>query len=89
MALITGREETASRLASRGADVCVADSQGIAPAHRAAGHGDLTALDLLARSGADFETQSDAGTPLHWAAGEVNTIVLPPLFINRFIINTP
>lgn len=49
-----------------------ADSQGVAPAHRAAGHGDLDSLELLAGCGADFETQSGAGSPLHWAAGEVS-----------------
>lgn len=59
------------RLASLGADVSAADTQGVAPAHRAAGHGDLSALELLSGSGANFETQSGAGTPLHWAAGEV------------------
>ncbi|CAN0430081.1 unnamed protein product, partial [Ectocarpus sp. 8 AP-2014] len=62
--------EAAARLASQGADVNAADTQGVAPAHRAAGHGDLSALELLSGSGANFETQSGAGTPLHWAAGE-------------------
>lgn len=71
LALITGCHEAASRLASLGADVSAADTQGVAPAHRAAGHGDLSALELLSGGGADFETQSGAGTPLHWAAGEV------------------
>lgn len=71
LALITGRNEAAARLAAQGADVSAADTQGVAPAHRAAGHGDLSALELLSGSGADFETQSGAGTPLHWAAGEV------------------
>lgn len=71
LALITGCKEAAARLASRGADVGTADKQGVAPAHRAAGHGDLDALELLAGNGADFETQSGSGTPLHWAAGEV------------------
>lgn len=70
LALITGCHEAASRLASLGADVSAADTQGVAPAHRAAGHGDLSALELLSGGGADFETQSGAGTPLHWAAGE-------------------
>eukprot|EP00752_Nemacystus_decipiens_P001491 g1465.t1 len=70
LALITGSHEAAARLASLGADVSAADTQGVAPAHRAAGHGDLSALELLKGSGADFETQSGAGTPLHWAAGE-------------------
>ncbi len=71
LALITGRTEAAARLAAQGADVSAPDTQGVAPAHRAAGHGDLSALELLSGSGADFETQSGAGTPLHWAAGEV------------------
>lgn len=71
LALITGRPKVAARLASRGADASAADNQGVAPVHRAAGHGDLKALDLLKESGADFEAQSGAGTPLHWAAGEV------------------
>lgn len=71
LALITGSHEAAARLASQGADVRAADNQGVAPAHRAAGHGDLNALELLSGSGADFEIQSGAGTPLHWAAGEV------------------
>lgn len=71
LALITGSDEAAARLAAQGADVSAADTQGVAPAHRAAGHGDLRALELLSGSGADFEMQSGAGTPLHWAAGEV------------------
>lgn len=75
LALITGSHEAAARLASLGADVSAADTQGVAPAHRAAGHGDLSALELLKGSGADFETQSGAGTPLHWAAGEVRNEV--------------
>ena len=74
LALITGRNEAAARLAAQGADVSAADTQGVAPAHRAAGHGDLSALELLSGSGADFETQSGAGTPLHWAAGEVRNV---------------
>lgn len=81
LALITGSHEAAARLASLGADVSAADTQGVAPAHRAAGHGDLSALELLKGSGADFETQSGAGTPLHWAAGEVRNAVY--LSINK------
>lgn len=72
LALITGRESVAARLASRGADVNAADTQGVAPAHRAAGHGDLRALELLAKHGAELDVQSGAGAPLHWAAGEVS-----------------
>lgn len=59
-----------------GADVNVGDNEEVAPAHRAAGHGDIEALELLVGGGADLETQSGAGTPLHWAAGEVREAFL-------------
>lgn len=71
LAFITGNPEAAARLMTRGADAGIADNQGVAPAHRAAGHGDLKALDMLAEHGADLERQTGSGAPLHWAAGEV------------------
>ena len=72
LALITGHHEAAAKLVALGADANAGDKEGVAPAHRAAGHGDMDALELLVvKGGADLETQSGAGTPLHWAAGEV------------------
>lgn len=76
LALITGHQKAAAKLVALGADVNVGDNEGVAPTHRAAGHGDMEALELLVGAGADLETQSGAGTPLHWAAGEVREAFL-------------
>ena len=79
LALITGHADVAALLVKAGADVNKAAKDGVTCLHRAAGHGDLSSVELLAQHGADIECQSNAGTPLHWAAGEGHNNVVQKL----------
>jgi ankyrin repeat protein len=58
-------------LLAAGADADAPNTNGVRPLHHAAGAGGATAIERLVAAGAKLESQSGAGAPLHWAAGEV------------------
>ncbi|CAN6327084.1 unnamed protein product [Urochloa humidicola] len=64
-----GHVHTAKYLLDHGADPSVASSLGATALHHAAGIGNTDLMNLLISKGVDIESESDAGTPLVWAAG--------------------
>ncbi|KAM0995114.1 hypothetical protein ACFX2I_010493 [Malus domestica] len=61
--------DTAKYLLDSGANPGIASELGAAALHHAAGLGDIELLRYLISQGADVNSQSDAGSPLIWAAG--------------------
>ncbi|KAM1095767.1 hypothetical protein EV2_010909 [Malus domestica] len=61
--------DTAKYLLDSGASLGTASELGAAALHHAAGLGDIELLRYLISKGADVNSQSDAGSPLIWAAG--------------------
>ncbi|XXG67161.1 hypothetical protein AAC387_Pa06g0569 [Persea americana] len=64
-----GHFATAKYLLDHGADPAASSELGATPLHHAAGIGNIELLKLLISKGIDIDSQSDAGTPLIWAAG--------------------
>ncbi|KAM0893786.1 hypothetical protein ACQ4PT_024892 [Festuca glaucescens] len=64
-----GRLQTAEYLLGHGADPSIASNMGATALHHAAGIGHIDLMKLLLGKGVDVESESDAGTPLVWAAG--------------------
>ncbi|PON73436.1 N-terminal acetyltransferase A, auxiliary subunit [Trema orientale] len=64
-----GHTDTAKFLLEHGADPSIASNLGATALHHAAGIGDIELLRHLISKGVDVNSQSDAGTPLIWAAG--------------------
>lgn len=64
-----GHTATAKYLIDHGADPTVASNLGATALHHAAGIGDTELLKYLLSKGVNPDLESDAGTPLVWAAG--------------------
>ncbi|GAB4836012.1 hypothetical protein Ancab_039517 [Ancistrocladus abbreviatus] len=64
-----GHTETAKYLVEHGADPTISSDLGATALHQAAGIGDIELLNFLLSKGVGVDSQSDAGTPLVWAAG--------------------
>ncbi|KAB2621420.1 ankyrin-1 [Pyrus ussuriensis x Pyrus communis] len=64
-----GHTETAKYLLDSGANPGIASELGATALHHSAGLGDIELLRYLISKGADVNSQSDAGSPLIWAAG--------------------
>ncbi|KAA8544896.1 hypothetical protein F0562_019709 [Nyssa sinensis] len=60
---------TAKYLIECGANPAVPSELGATALHHSAGIGDIELLEFLLSKGVDVNSQSDAGTPLIWAAG--------------------
>ncbi|KAF3789011.1 Ankyrin-1 [Nymphaea thermarum] len=66
-----GHLMTAKYLLDSGADPSIPSTQsGTTPLHHAARTGNVELLTILLKKGLDVDLESDAGTPLIWAAGE-------------------
>ncbi|RVW95979.1 Histone-lysine N-methyltransferase EHMT2 [Vitis vinifera] len=64
-----GHTVTAKYLLDHGADPAIPSDLGATALHHSAGIGDIELLRFLLSKGVDIDSQSDAGTPLIWAAG--------------------
>lgn len=64
-----GHTATAIYLVKQGGDPTIASELGATALHHAAGIGDIELLRSLLSEGVDVNLQSDAGSPLIWAAG--------------------
>ncbi|WJX80253.1 hypothetical protein P8452_63278 [Trifolium repens] len=64
-----GHTATAKYLIDRGADATIASNLGATALHHSAGIGDTELLEHLLSKGINPDLESDAGTPLVWAAG--------------------
>lgn len=64
-----GRIGTAKYLLEHGANPSIPSDLGATALHHSAGIGDIELLRSLLSKGVDVDSQSDAGTPLIWAAG--------------------
>ncbi|CAB4285648.1 unnamed protein product [Prunus armeniaca] len=64
-----GHTDTAKYLLDSGANPAIASDLGATALHHSAGLGDIELLRYLISKGADVNSQSEAGTPLIWAAG--------------------
>ncbi|OWM82049.1 hypothetical protein CDL15_Pgr001623 [Punica granatum] len=64
-----GHTETAKYLIEHGADPSIPSELGATALHHCAGIGNIELLKIILSRGVDVESQSDAGTPLIWAAG--------------------
>ncbi|KAL2461026.1 Ankyrin repeat family protein [Abeliophyllum distichum] len=64
-----GHTATAKYLAECGADPAIPSELGATALHHSAGIGDIELLKFLLAKGVNVDLQSDAGTPLIWAAG--------------------
>ncbi|KAH0994642.1 hypothetical protein GBA52_018506 [Prunus armeniaca] len=64
-----GHTDTARYLLDSGANPAIASDLGATALHHSAGLGDIELLRYLISKGADVNSQSEAGTPLIWAAG--------------------
>ncbi|KAB1202840.1 hypothetical protein CJ030_MR8G024953 [Morella rubra] len=64
-----GHTATAKYLLECGASPALPSDSGATALHHAAGIGEIELLRLLLSKGVDVDSQSDAGTPLMWAAG--------------------
>lgn len=68
-----GHVATVKYLIDYGANPAIPSEIGTTALHHAAGIGDIKLLRLLLSKGLDANSQSDAGTPLIWAAGHGQT----------------
>ncbi|XP_073526234.1 uncharacterized protein [Phyllobates terribilis] len=66
-----GKTATAVYLVDHGADPNIPSNLGATALHHAAGIGDIDLLKILLSKGVHVDSESDAGTPLVWAAGHV------------------
>ncbi|KAJ4719683.1 Ankyrin repeat family protein [Melia azedarach] len=64
-----GHTETAKYLFESGANPAIASNLGATALHHAAGTGNIELLKYLLSKGVEVDSESDAGTPLIWAAG--------------------
>ncbi|XP_030506464.2 uncharacterized protein LOC115721331 [Cannabis sativa] len=64
-----GHTDTAKFLLEHGADPSIASNLGATALHHSAGIGDIELMRHILSKGVDVNSQSDAGTPLIWAAG--------------------
>ncbi|CAN4108578.1 unnamed protein product [Withania somnifera] len=64
-----GHTATVQYLIEQGADPATPSASGATALHHAAGNGHIELVKLLLSKGVDVDIQSDAGTPLVWAAG--------------------
>ncbi|XP_057960363.1 uncharacterized protein LOC131152629 [Malania oleifera] len=64
-----GHTATAKYLLECGANPAIPSELGATALHHAAGIGDIELMRFLLSRGVDVDSQSDAGTPLIWAAG--------------------
>lgn len=64
-----GHTDTAKYLVESGANPAIASDLGATALHHSAGIGNIELLKFLLSRGPDVNSQSDAGTPLIWAAG--------------------
>ncbi|KAK9292321.1 hypothetical protein L1049_020287 [Liquidambar formosana] len=64
-----GHTDTAKYLLEHGANPAIPSDLGATALHHSAGIGDIELLRFLLSKGVDVDSQSDAGTPLIWAAG--------------------
>ncbi|XP_075656532.1 uncharacterized protein LOC142626706 [Castanea sativa] len=64
-----GHTDTAKYLLEGGADPAIPSDLGATALHHSAGIGEIELLKILLSKGVDVDSQSDAGTPLIWAAG--------------------
>ncbi|KAK7397317.1 hypothetical protein VNO78_18485 [Psophocarpus tetragonolobus] len=64
-----GHTDTAKYIIDHGADPTVSSNLGATPLHHSAGIGDTELLKYLLSRGVNPDLESDAGTPLVWAAG--------------------
>lgn len=64
-----GHTATVQYLIEQGADPAIPSASGATALHHAAGNGHVELVKLLLSKGVDVDLQSEAGTPLMWAAG--------------------
>ncbi|KAK6804778.1 hypothetical protein RDI58_002562 [Solanum bulbocastanum] len=64
-----GHTATVRYLIEQGADPAIPSASGATALHHAAGNGHIELVKLLLSKGVDVDLQSEAGTPLVWAAG--------------------
>uniref|UniRef100_A0A5B7BTU0 Putative ankyrin-1 n=1 Tax=Davidia involucrata TaxID=16924 RepID=A0A5B7BTU0_DAVIN len=64
-----GHTATAKYLIECGANIAIPSELGTTALHHSAGIRDIELLEFLLSKGVDVDSQSDAGTPLIWAAG--------------------
>ncbi|KAL0005528.1 hypothetical protein SO802_013089 [Lithocarpus litseifolius] len=64
-----GHTDTAKYLLEGGANPAIPSDLGATALHHSAGIGEIELLKILLSKGVDVDSQSDAGTPLIWAAG--------------------
>ncbi|KAK4596478.1 hypothetical protein RGQ29_014499 [Quercus rubra] len=64
-----GHTDTAKYLLEGGANPAIPSDLGATALHHSAGIGEIKLLKILLSKGVDVDSQSDAGTPLIWAAG--------------------
>lgn len=64
-----GHTETAKYLFEHGANPAIPSNLGATALHHSAGIGNIELLTYLLSKGAEVDSESDAGTPLIWAAG--------------------
>ncbi|KAF7817823.1 Ankyrin-1 isoform A [Senna tora] len=64
-----GHTDTAKYLIDCGANPAISSNLGATALHHSAGIGDIELLKYLLSRGTDVDLESDAGTPLIWAAG--------------------
>ncbi|XP_051122739.1 uncharacterized protein LOC127245757 [Andrographis paniculata] len=78
-----GHIATAKYLVERGADPSIASELGATALHQAAGIGDTDLLKFFLTKGVNVDLQSDAGTPLIWAAGHAQPEAVKVLLENN------
>ncbi|KAI3518906.1 hypothetical protein L1887_07796 [Cichorium endivia] len=64
-----GHTSTAKYLIEHGANPALSSELGATALHHVAGIGNIELMEVLLSSGVEVDSQSDAGTPLVWAAG--------------------
>ncbi|KAF1892060.1 hypothetical protein Lal_00036414 [Lupinus albus] len=74
-----GHTHTAKYLIDRGANPTIPSNLGATALHHAAGIGDIELINYLLSRGVNIDLESDAGTPLVWAAGHAQQTALSVL----------
>ncbi|XP_058738659.1 uncharacterized protein LOC131610671 [Vicia villosa] len=74
-----GHTATAKYLIDHGADPTIASNLGATALHHSAGIGDIELLEHLLSKGINTDLESDAGTPLVWAAGHAQQAAVTAL----------